>query len=127
MPAVKITETRCQSGGTSRKYLAGGDCVRRASGMPPGRSTWSRDRLKEKQLQRCGPQANPLGDDFNCADAFDKISAALKKRRRRIPDRIARMLATRRWPLRPTNDSYGRRPEPIASPMVAVRFYGGKP
>ena len=58
----------------------GGDRVGGALGTPPALSDWYPNRLKVEQLHANGPQADPLGDDFDYAEAFDKIDyAALKQ------------------------------------------------
>jgi len=49
-------------------------------GHAPTLSDWYPDRLKVELLHQNGPRANPLGDDFNYAEAFNKIDfAALKQ------------------------------------------------
>ncbi len=58
----------------------GGDRIGGAIGTPPALSDWYPDRLKVEMLHQNGPQANPLGDDFDYAAAFDRIDlAALKQ------------------------------------------------
>ena len=58
----------------------GGDRIGGALGTPPTLSDWYPDRLKVELLHQNGPQANPLGDDFDYAEAFNKIDyAALKQ------------------------------------------------
>ena len=57
----------------------GGDRIGGASGTPPTLSDWYPNRLKVELLHQNGPQANPLGDDFDYAAAFNAIDfAALK-------------------------------------------------
>ena len=58
----------------------GGDRIGGALGTPPQLSDWYPDRLKVEQLHRNGPQANPLGDDFDYAAAFNSIDFAALKR-----------------------------------------------
>jgi catalase-peroxidase len=57
----------------------GGDRIGGASGTPPTLSDWYPNRLKVELLHQNGPQANPLGDDFDYAAAFNAIDfVALK-------------------------------------------------
>ncbi|WP_035559708.1 catalase/peroxidase HPI [Hymenobacter sp. IS2118] len=51
----------------------GGDRIGGVQGTPPALSDWYPNRLKVEQLHQNGPQANPLGDDFNYAEAFNSI------------------------------------------------------
>ena len=77
---IKDDKTNTQSHPMSGKCPFGGDRIGGALGTPPTLSDWYPDRLKVEQLHHNGPQANPLGDDFNYAEAFNKIDfAALKK------------------------------------------------
>jgi catalase-peroxidase len=58
----------------------GGDRIGGAMGVPPTLSDWYPNRLKVELLHQNGPQANPLGDAFDYAEAFNKIDyEALKK------------------------------------------------
>jgi len=58
----------------------GGDRIGGASGTPPTLSGWYPDRLKVELLHQNGHQANPLGVEFNYAEAFNRIDyAALKQ------------------------------------------------
>ena len=58
----------------------GGDRIGGASGTPPTLSDWYPDRLKVELLHQNGHQANPLGVEFNYAEAFNRIDyAALKQ------------------------------------------------
>ena len=58
----------------------GGDRVGGALGTPPALSDWYPNRLKVEQLHANGPQADPLGADFDYAAAFETIDyAALKQ------------------------------------------------
>ncbi len=58
----------------------GGDRIGGALGVPPQLSDWYPDRLKVELLHQNGPQANPLGEDFDYAAAFNKIDLpALKQ------------------------------------------------
>ncbi|OGX85627.1 hypothetical protein [Hymenobacter glacialis] len=47
----------------------GGDSIGGATGTPPALSDWYPNRLKVEQLHQNGPSANPLGEDFNYAEA----------------------------------------------------------
>jgi len=51
----------------------GGDRIGGALGTPPQLSDWYPDRLKVELLHQNGPQANPLGEDFDYAQAFNAI------------------------------------------------------
>jgi len=51
----------------------GGDRIGGTLGVPPQLSEWYPNRLKVELLHQNGPQANPLGDDFDYAEAFNKI------------------------------------------------------
>jgi len=76
---IKDDKTNTQSFKMAGKCPFGGDRVGGVSGTPPTLSDWYPDRLKVEQLHHNGPQANPLGDDFNYAEAFNKIDfVALK-------------------------------------------------
>ena len=58
----------------------GGDRIGGAMGTPPALSDWYPNRLKVEQLHANGPQADPLGEGFDYAEAFDKIDyTALKQ------------------------------------------------
>ncbi|MDO7884780.1 catalase/peroxidase HPI [Hymenobacter cheonanensis] len=52
----------------------GGDRIGGAEGTPPQLSDWYPNRLKVESLHQNGPQANPLHDGFNYADAFNSIN-----------------------------------------------------
>ena len=51
----------------------GGDRIGGVEGTPPTLSDWYPNRLKVELLHQNGPQANPLGDDFDYAEAFNAI------------------------------------------------------
>ncbi len=73
------THTNTQSQPMAGKCPFGGDRIGGALGTPPALSDWYPNRLKVEQLHHNGPQANPLGHEFNYAEAFGKIDfAALK-------------------------------------------------
>ena len=58
----------------------GGDRIGGAEGTPPTLSDWYPNRLRVELLHQNGPQANPLGDDFSYAEAFNAIDLeALKQ------------------------------------------------
>ena len=52
----------------------GGDRIGGAEGTPPTLSDWYPNRLRVELLHQNGPQANPLGEDFNYAEAFNSIN-----------------------------------------------------
>ena len=77
---IKDDKTNTKTHEMAGKCPFGGDRVGGALGTPPALSDWYPDRLKVEQLHRNGPQANPLGDDFDYAAAFATIDlAALKQ------------------------------------------------
>ena len=77
---IKDDKTNTESYPMAGQCPFGGDRIGGALGTPPALSDWYPDRLKVEQLHHNGPQANPLGDDFNYPEAFNKIDfAALKK------------------------------------------------
>jgi len=58
----------------------GGDRIGGAAGTPPTLSDWYPNRLKVELLHQNGPNANPLGEDFNYSEAFNSIDLeALKQ------------------------------------------------
>jgi catalase-peroxidase len=58
----------------------GGDRIGGAEGSPPALSDWYPNRLKVELLHHNSPGANPLGEDFNYAEAFNSIDLeALKQ------------------------------------------------
>ena len=58
----------------------GGDRIGGAVGTPPTLSDWYPNRLKVELLHQNGASANPLGDDFDYAQAFNTIDLeALKQ------------------------------------------------
>ena len=80
MLEIANDKTNTQSHDMTGKCPFGGDRVGGALGSPPALSDWYPDRLKVELLHANGPQANPLGDDFDYAAAFNTIDyAALKQ------------------------------------------------
>jgi catalase-peroxidase len=58
----------------------GGDRIGGALGTPPALSDWYPNRLKVELLHQNGPQANPLGVEFDYKAEFEKLDfAALKQ------------------------------------------------
>ena len=58
----------------------GGDRIGGAEGASPTLSDWYPNRLRVELLHHNGPSANPLGEDFNYAEAFNAIDLeALKQ------------------------------------------------
>ena len=77
---IRDDKTNTQSHEMTGQCPFGGDRVGGALGSPPALSDWYPDRLKVEQLHANGPQANPLGEDFDYGAAFNKIDyAALKQ------------------------------------------------
>ena len=58
----------------------GGDRIGGSVGTPPMLSDWYPNRLKVELLHHNGPQANPLGSDFDYTGAFNNIDYAELKR-----------------------------------------------
>lgn len=52
----------------------GNDRIGGVDGTPPALSDWYSHRLKVEQLHQNGPQANSLGENFNYAEAFNRIA-----------------------------------------------------
>jgi catalase-peroxidase len=58
----------------------GGDRIGGAVGSPPALSDWYPNRLKVELLHQNGPQANPLGPDFDYKAAFETLDLDAVKR-----------------------------------------------
>ena len=72
------TDTETHEMGGSCPF--GGSKIGGVQGTPPQLSEWYPDRLKVELLHQNGPQANPLGPDFDYPAAFSTIDlAALKQ------------------------------------------------
>ena len=77
---IQNDKTNTQTHEMAGKCPFGGDRIGGALGTPPALSDWYPDRLKVELLHRNGPQANPLGADFDYAKAFNTINfEALKQ------------------------------------------------
>ena len=70
---IKDDKTNTNSHEMSGQCPFGGDRIGGALGTPPTLSDWYPNRLKVELLHRDGPQADPLGDDFDYAEGFSKI------------------------------------------------------
>ena len=80
MLEIETDKTDTKSFEMGGKCPFGGDRIGGALGTPPALSDWYPNRLKVEQLHSNGPQANPLGEDFDYAAAFQAIDyAALKQ------------------------------------------------
>jgi catalase-peroxidase len=80
MIEIKDNKTNTQAYEMTGKCPFGGDRIGGALGAPPTLSDWYPNRLKIELLHHNGPQANPLGNKFDYAEAFNKIDfAALKQ------------------------------------------------
>jgi len=77
---IKNDKTNTETHEMTGRCPFGGDRVGGALGTPPALSDWYPNRLKVEQLHANGPQSNPLGDDFDYAEAFDNIDYAALKR-----------------------------------------------
>lgn len=64
---IKDDKTNTQTHEMTGKCPFGGDRIGGSLGTPPALSDWYPDRLKVELLHQNGPQANPLGDDFDYA------------------------------------------------------------
>ncbi len=77
---IKDDKTDTQTHDMTGRCPFGGDRIGGALGTPPALSDWYPNRLKVEQLYANGPQADPLGADFDYAAAFETIDyAALKQ------------------------------------------------
>ena len=80
MLEIKDDKTNTVTHDMTGRCPFGGDRIGGALGTPPALSDWYPNRLKVEQLHANGPQADPLGKEFNYAEAFEKIDyAALKQ------------------------------------------------
>ena len=79
MLKIKDDKTNTVTHDMTGRCPFGGDRIGGALGTPPALSDWYPNRLKVEQLHANGPQANPLGADFNYAEAFDKIDYTVLK------------------------------------------------
>jgi catalase-peroxidase len=77
---IENDKTDTHSHTMTGKCPFGGDRVGGAVGTPPTLSDWYPDRLKVELLHQNGPQANPLGADFDYAAAFEAIDFDALKR-----------------------------------------------
>jgi catalase-peroxidase len=80
MLEIKDDKTNTQTHEMTGKCPFGGDRIGGALGTPPTLSDWYPNRLKIELLHQFGPRANPLGDQFDYAEAFSKIDFAALKR-----------------------------------------------
>ncbi len=77
---IQDDKTDTKSHAMAGRCPFGGDRIGGALGTPPALSDWYPDRLKVELLHRKSPQADPLAEDFDYAEAFKKIDlAALKQ------------------------------------------------
>ena len=105
---IKDDKTNTQAYEMTGKCPFGGDRIGGSLGTPPTLSDWYPDRLKVELLHRNGPQADPLGDDFDYAEAFNTIDfAALKQDIKAFPDLLGCVVAVRLRQLRPPDDPHG--------------------
>ena len=80
MLEISHDKTNTQTFEMPGKCPFGGDRIGGAEGTPPTLSDWYPNRLRVELLHQNGPQANPLGDDFSYAEAFNAIDLeALKQ------------------------------------------------
>ncbi|MFD2787180.1 catalase/peroxidase HPI [Hymenobacter rubripertinctus] len=80
MLEIANDKTNTDSFEMTGKCPFGGDRIAGATGTPPALSDWYPDRLKVEMLHSNGPSANPLGEDFNYAEAFNALDLeALKQ------------------------------------------------
>ncbi|NEU12717.1 catalase/peroxidase HPI [Methylobacterium sp. BTF04] len=80
LKATKNDKLDAQTFPMAGKCPFGGDRIGGAVGSPPALSDWYPNRLKVELLHQNGPQANPLGADFDYKAAFEQIDlAALKQ------------------------------------------------
>ena len=79
MLEIKDDKTNTVTHDMTGRCPFGGDRIGGALGTPPALSDWYPNRLKVEQLHANGTQANPLGADFDYAEAFDKIDYTVLK------------------------------------------------
>ena len=77
---IKDDKTNTQTYEMTGKCPFGGDRIGGSVGTPPMLSDWYPNRLKVELLHHNGPQANPLGSDFDYTGAFNNIDYAELKR-----------------------------------------------
>jgi len=77
---IKDDKTNTQSHEMTGACPFGGDRIGGAMGAPPSLSDWYPNRLKVEFLHQNGPQADPLGEDFDYAAEFNTIDFAALKR-----------------------------------------------
>src|ERR1039458_2643675 len=77
---IKDDKTNTQSHAMTGACPFGGDRLGGAMGAPPSLSDWYPNRLKVELLHQNGPQADPLGEDFDYAAEFNTIDFAALKR-----------------------------------------------
>ena len=80
MLEIKDDKTNTQTHEMTGKCPFGGDRIGGSVGTPPMLSDWYPNRLKVELLHHNGPQANPLGSDFDYTGAFNNIDYAELKR-----------------------------------------------
>ncbi len=80
MLEIKDDKTNTQTHEMTGKCPFGGDRIGGAEGTPPQLPDWYPNRLKVEMLHSNGPQADPLGAEFNYAEEFGKIDLAELKR-----------------------------------------------
>ena len=73
---IKDDKTNTQTHEMTGKCPFGGDRIGGSVGTPPMLSDWYPNRLKVELLHHNGPQANPLGSDFDYTGAFNNIDYA---------------------------------------------------
>ena len=79
-PLNKDANVNTQTFVMEGKCPFGGDRIGGALGTPPALSDWYPNRLKVELLHQNGPQADPLGPDFDYKAEFEKLDfAALKQ------------------------------------------------
>ena len=77
---IKDDKTNTQTHEMTGKCPFGGDRIGGSVGTPPMLSDWYPNRLKVELLHHNGPQANPLGSDFDYTGAFNNIDYVELKR-----------------------------------------------
>jgi len=77
---IKDDKTNTKSHEMAGACPYGGDRIGGAMGAPPSLSDWYPNRLKVELLHQNGPQADPLGAEFDYPAEFNKIDFAALKR-----------------------------------------------
>ncbi|AWM34823.1 catalase/peroxidase HPI [Hymenobacter nivis] len=79
MHSISSDKTDTKTFEMAGKCPFGGDSIGGVEGTPPTLSDWYPNRLRVELLHHNGPRANPLGESFDYAKAFNAIDLAVLK------------------------------------------------